>query len=227
MDMRSSIAKINKNGALLVFPINNRKEPLSLWSEFFPKKKLRWEWNDKGDNHVFDMWALMKRLSDCKKVIYSKWYQNRATFFSRDLFTAMLKIYRETAGFDSHLGRHSHHILDILEQDSPLSTKELKRLSDLQGKFNEAIYNRAMRELFHRFLVVAYGEVEDGAFPSLAVGSTKLLYEDLWLEAEKLDTDRAWKVIDDYIPEGTFFRKYFLKTLKECSHEDGESGSFR
>ena len=74
MDMRSAIAKIQRHGILLVFPISNRPEPRSLWSEYFPRKKMRWEWDDSGDNHVGELWSLMKRLSDCKKVVYSKWY---------------------------------------------------------------------------------------------------------------------------------------------------------
>lgn len=77
-------------------------------------------------------------------------------------------------------------ILDTLEEDSPLSTKQLKMMTDLRGKDNEPIYNKSLKELFKRFLIVGYGEVDDGAFPSLAVAATKSIYEDLWLKASKV-----------------------------------------
>src|SRR5687767_5530271 len=95
MNQRSAISRINKNGILLVFPINNRKEPKSLWSEFFPRTKMKWEWDETGDNRVGDLWMLMKRLSDCRQVVYSKWYQGRATFFSRELFVALLSLTKQ------------------------------------------------------------------------------------------------------------------------------------
>ena len=92
MNQRSAISKINKAGILLVFPIKNNKEPDSLWRQFFPRKKMIWEWSEDGEEGVADLWHLMKRLSDCRKVIYSKWYQGRATFFSIELFTALLAL---------------------------------------------------------------------------------------------------------------------------------------
>ena len=131
MDMRSAIAKIQRHGILLVFPVNNRPEPRSLWSEYFPRKKMRWEWDDSGDNHVGELWSLMKRLSDCKKVVYSKWYQGRATFFSRDLFRAMLCIAQHRGAQDRLSQRSALTLLELLEQDSPLSTKELKKNNDI------------------------------------------------------------------------------------------------
>lgn len=223
MDMRSAISKINRRGALLVFPLNNRKEPGSLWSEFFPKKKLRWEWDEEGDNHVFEMWALMKRLSDCNKVIYSKWYQSRATFFSREVFEAALSLMQKTPGFQSTLTHDAQNLLEILEQDSPLSTKELKKQADLRGKDNEGVYNRALRELFSRFLIVAYGEVEDGAFPSLAVGATRLLFEDLYTSAEQLSTEAAYARLDQALPAGNLFRKQFEKVHKSLLVDSEDS----
>lgn len=215
MNVRSAISKINKNGALLVFPHNNRPEPNSLWKEFFPRKKLRWEWNEDGDNSVFDLWALMKRLSDNKKVVYSKWHQGRATFFSRELFKAMLCIYRQQGSLEAGLNFESRDLLEILEQDSPLSTKDLKSMAGLQGKYNASLYNRGMRDLFRRLLIVGYGEVDDGAFPSLAIGSTKLLYEDLWRDSVEITANRAQEIIDQYMPKGSVFRKSYDKTLKD------------
>lgn len=215
MNQRAAISRINKNGILLVFPINNRKLPKSLWSEFFPRSKMRWEWTEDSDDRIGDMWLLMKKLSDCRQVVYSKWYQGRATFFSRELFTAMLSIFKRTTDLHLGLSGTARHLLETLESDSPLSTKELKKLTDLQGRFNESNYTRSMKELFSRFVIVAFGEVEDGAFPSLAVGSTRNLYEELWLEADQLAPESAEALVERFLPPGSPTRKYFDSVLKK------------
>ncbi|MEQ1876550.1 MAG: hypothetical protein ABL958_07885 [Bdellovibrionia bacterium] len=211
MNQRSAIAKINKRGMLLVFPINNKKEPASLWSEFYPKAKMRWEWDSDGDNRVASLWHLMKRLSGMKDVVYSKWFQGRATFFSRELFLALLADRIRVEDPRAKLSRNAREILETLENDSPLSTKQLKKMTELQGRDNEPAYNRAMKELFSTFLIVGFGEVEDGAFPSLAVGATKLIYEDLWVESRSLDKGAAQETIDRFLPgagaAGRFLKK--------------------
>jgi len=97
--------------------------------------------------------------------------------------------------------------------NSPLSTKQLKMLTDLQGRVNEGAYNRAMSELFNRLLIVGFGEVDDGAFPSLAVGATELLYEELWREGAQMSTSRARSCLDRVLPMGSHFRRHFEKSL--------------
>ena len=214
MKQKSAVSKINARGALLVFPINNKKEPASLWSEFYPRSKMRWEWDSDGDDRVGDLWALMKKLSDSRDVVYSKWYQGRATFFSRKLFTSLLR--KSLHQFDEpHISPIAKNLLETLESDSPLSTKQLKQLTELRGKDNERFYNRGMKELFSKFLIVAFGEVDDGAFPSLAVGATKNLYEDLLNEARAMTDVQAEKIIDEYLPEGSLFRKFLDKAQRE------------
>lgn len=212
MKIRSAISKINQRGVLLVYPIKNQKEPLSIWSEFYPKKKMNWEWTDDGDTSVHDMWYLMKRLSDCGEVVYSKWYQNRATFFSREVFEAMLALRMKKEDFGQNLSYQARDILDVLEDSSPMSTRELKKLTDLQGRLNEPVFHRAMKQLFQQYLIVGYGEVDDGAFPSLAVGATKNLYEDLWNSAKNLSEVKAQAIIDKYLKVESKFRKFFDKS---------------
>lgn len=214
MKLKSAVSKINARGALLVFPINNKKKPASLWSEFYPKSKMRWEWDSDGDDRVGELWALMKKLSDSREVVYSKWYQGRATFFSRKLFTALVQ--KSLPHFeDPHISPVAKNLLDTLESDSPLSTKQLKALTELRGKDNERFYNRGMKELFSKFLIVAFGEVDDGAFPSLAVGATKNLYEDLLTEAREMTDVQADKIIEHYLPQGNLFRKFLDKLQRK------------
>lgn len=93
-------------------------------------------------------------------MVYSKWYQGRATFFSRKLFTALL------------------------------------------------------RKSLHRF-DEPHLSPTDGAFPSLAVGATKHLYEDLLNEARVMTEVQADKIMAEYLPEGNLFRKFLDKVRRE------------
>lgn len=214
MNVRSAINKINMHGALLVFPIQNSREPKSLWYEFFPRTPMKWQWDEDGDDRVSNLWILMKKLSDTRQVVYTKWYQGRATFFSRELFEAMLCLVKiQYKDLSQGLSLPARSLLEVLEGDSPLSSKELKKRAELQGKYNAPNYNRGMKDLFTRLLIVGFGEVDDGFFPSLAVGTTQLLYEDLWLSAAQMDPTTALHRVDRYMPAGTKFRKYLDKTL--------------
>ncbi len=219
-----AIDAINEHGVLLVFPILNKKEPHSLWQDFHPRTPMRWEWDESGDDKVMRMWALMKQLSENTSVVYSKWYQGRATFFSRELFTAMLTLLKtpKNPTIYSHLQRSARDILEILESDSPLSTKQIKKLADLQGKDNEAQYSRAMKQLFEMQLIVAFGEVEDGAFPSLAVGATRLLYEDLWERSKKMPQESAQKTLEKFAPKTSKTRTFFEKLVKKHAFSDND-----
>jgi hypothetical protein len=208
-----AVSRIEEHGALLVFPIKNQPLPRSLWSEFFPKHEMVWEWDQDSDQRVADTWQLMKQLSSSGEVVYSKWYQGRATFFSLELFSALLSVTR-TATLSRHtLSETARQLYEVLENNSPLSTKQLKACTDMQGRANEAAYSRGMKELFTSFLIVGFGEVEDGAFPSLAVGATELLFEDVWREAVAMDQVKAQTLLDRCMPQGTHFRRFLHKTV--------------
>ncbi len=182
----AAIRAINRLGCLLVYPIDNQKEPRSLWSEFYPRSPMRWEWDSGGDNRVADLWHLREELSRSGQVIYAKWFRGRATFLSRALFPHLLATLAPGELRSLPLKEDARKILDTLEMDSPLSTKQLKERCDLRGKFFESTYARATKELWQRLLLVGYGERDDGAFPSLVLGATPLLFEDLWLQSRRL-----------------------------------------
>ena len=217
MELRSAVAKVNKKGLLLVFPANNRKEPASLWSEFFPRSEMRWEWDEGGDNRVAQLWHLRERLSSSGKVVYAKWFRGRATVISRELFPALLK----TLAIDraARLDFQSEEILSVLEEDSPLSTKQLKRATDLSGRERERIYEAALKKLWSRLLIVGYGEVDEGAFPSLAIGATRLIFEDLWTEAHEMSAETAEGLIEKYLPKGSAFRKFHDQQISRLDRQ--------
>jgi hypothetical protein len=222
MTVAAGIGHINKKGMLLVFPHDNRREPASLWQEFFPRKKMRWEWDESGDTGLAQLWRLREKLSLSRKVIYGKWYRGKATLMSLDVFAAILRLTNPNLPRVSGLSREAREILDLLEEDSPLSTKQLKRLADLQGRAAESLYQRALKELWSRNLIVAFGEVDEGAFPSLAMGATKVLFEDLWREACEMTVVDAEETIARRLAEGSSFLKYLRSLQKNRPVEESE-----
>jgi len=189
VDKRSAIAAIEKHGILLAFPIKNRREPHSLWSVFYPNEEMVWEWTEDSDDRVANLWHLRMKLSESHKVVYAKYYQGRATFFSRKIFVALLCLLKSPQ-YKKKLSGDARRVMQLLDSNSPISTKRLKKELDLKGKFFERNYTVALKELWEKLLIVGFGEVDDGAFPSLAVGSSELLFEDLWKEA--LLADEEW-----------------------------------
>lgn len=205
---QKAVQAINKKGFLLLFPIHNSKSPDSLWYNLFPKTKMRWEWDDSADNRVVQLWHLSRLLAQSKTVIYGKYYQGRATFFSQDLFRDLLAI-KGTSQYQS-TQPESRQILDLLEIDSPISTKQIKEFSELKGKLLEPTYNRAMRDLWENLAIVGLGEIEDGAFPSLAHAATRTAFEDLLLESEQIDLADAWIRLCD-LPEFETLERSLLR----------------
>ena len=210
---KDAIQAINRHGCLLVFPLDNRKEYPSIWSAFYPRTPMRWEWDDDGDDRVSRLWHLRAELSTSNQVIYSKWFRGRATFFSLPVFAALLRL----LGTELGLSRAARELLDTLRMDSPLSTKALKRATDLQGRLNESTYQRALKELWSRALIVAYGEVDDGAFPSLAIGATSLLFEDLCGEARELSREEALETLKSRLGDDSPGFKHYLKLAAALS----------
>lgn len=208
MRMKKVIESINHHGVLLVFPMNNKKEPHSLWSVLHPESEMRWDWDTTGDDRVVKLWKLKTELSTTKKVVYTKWYKNRATYFSLDLFTACLRIQMDQK---LKLTQDSQNLLDTLISDSPLSTRQLKELTELKGKMFESLFNKSMRPLWDHFQIVAFGEFEDSSFPSLGIGATQTLYEELIKKAATLSRAEALKFIELKMPNGSLFRKYWDK----------------
>lgn len=212
MRKSAAIKAIEEHGILLVYPIHNAKDPLSLWHVAHPRKEMRWEWDESGDDSVAELWHLRTELSESRKVVYTKWFQGRATFFSLHVFRAMLAL-SLARGSEKSLTREAREVLAILREQSPLSTKQLKRETGLVGRALEPAYQKALKELWSRLLIVGYGEVDDGAFPSLAVGATNFLFEDLYREAQEMDAQEATKIVTAVLRKSPKLDKFFRRTI--------------
>ncbi len=220
MKAKDAIKHINKEGILLVYPIHNKIEPKSLWSEFYPKSKMKWEWDTGGDDRVASLWHLREELSRSDKVLYVKWYQGRATFFSKEIFTAMLRLLNQEAKFFSEDARR---ILEVLELNSPSSTKELKKICEMSGKANERRFEKALKELWQRLQIVGYGEKDDGAFPSLCVGATKVIFENVWNEAVGLSEKDAWKRLAQFANDSLIYKFVTKVKLQQSTSVEKKS----
>ena len=185
--MKTARAKkiIDRLGIVLVYPIANRPEPPSLWSELFPKTKMDWSWDSYADDRVGEVWRLRERLAASGEVAYAKWFQGRATFFSLPVFHALLASLSSAGDPFRGLPAESMAILELLRERSPQSTKEVRAEAGLKGREHERVFTQAMKALWARLLVVGTGEIPDGAFPSLAVASTELVFEDIWTARAK------------------------------------------
>jgi len=207
-----AIDAINEERILLVFPIKNSKEPRSIWSVLFPRSKMKWEWDDDADNRVVQLWHLREELSRSSEVVYAKWFRDRATFFSREIFPCFLRVLNESER-PRALSREAQNLWDCLEDNSPIATRSLKKVAGLYGRENEAAYQRALKELWRRLLIVGFGEKNEGAFPSLQMASTRLLFEDLWAEAFAMTRDKAFSKIKEWNFEQNSWGLYLAKQL--------------
>jgi hypothetical protein len=184
------IEAINQEGALLVYPVNNKPQPDSLWAHLHPKTEMVWDWNEDGGDQVAQLWHIRTQLSESNEVIYSKWHQGRATFFSKPAFVDFLA-YMRSLEFEP--SPQQRDLMDMLTADSPQSTKQIKAGLELEGRLNEPTYNRLLKPLWNRLWLVGYGEFEDSSFPSLGIGAAQTLFEDLWAKAAETDPAQAEK----------------------------------
>ncbi len=211
LTVKEAVSHLDHHGALLIFPIKNRTEPLSLWQCFFPRKAMKWEWTDDADDGVAQLWHLRAILSSSRGAVYTKWYQGRAAVLSLKLFRAMIGVVAGESDPLCHLSLEARKILELLEDDSPLPTKRLRALAELSGKENERAFTKGMRELWSRLLIVGYGEIEEGGFPSLTVGATRLLFEQEWEEGARMSAAERERVVLSLLSHQPQFLRAYRK----------------
>jgi hypothetical protein len=218
---------IERRGILLVYPIANREEPRSLWSELHPRSPMRWAWDASADARVAQMWHLRENLARSLDVVYAKWFRGRATFFAKSVFRAMLATLSVEGDLRSGLSRDAAALLELLEDDSPQSTKVLRANAGLQGRVNEPVYARALKELWSRLLIVGVGEVEDGAFPSLQMSATRLRFEGLWPDGSPPSPADARRLAAALADSSLFARELARTRALVAGHRSRAGGSGR
>ena len=212
MNPVKAVAAIKKLGACLVYPLNNSREIANLWHAYFPRSRMSWDWDENSDNRVAYLWHLRATLSQRKDIAYTKLYQNRATFCSLPVFEAFHAMMNLDDPKCARLSPYARKALELLLDNSPQSSKALRKELDLGGKLFESTWQKAMRELWHRGLIVGCGEVDDGAFPSLAIGASELIHETSIRRARAIkNVDEAWLILAQKLGVDSPFYKYFQK----------------
>ncbi len=214
--LAKAVQAIDAAGILLVFPIKNERAPASLWYALYPKSGMRWDWSEDADERVVNLWHLRTELSQCRDVVYTKWFRGRATFFSRSVFVAMLRGL-ESVPEPRRPEGEAAAVYDALLEDSPQTVRMLRAAVGLEGKVYEGTFTKALKQLWDRLLTVGFGEVDEGAFPALAIGATRLLFEELWDEAAALSADLAQEVLAEAFakPGAGPFAKYYARLVKK------------
>jgi hypothetical protein len=110
------------------------------------------------------------------------------------------------------LPRESLAILDLLRGGAPLSTRQIRRAANLHGKSCAGRFAYAMNALWSRLLVVGVCEVRGGGAPSLAVGATEVLFDDLWRARGSVPAD-AGRKLDEALARSPSFHRELDRAL--------------
>jgi hypothetical protein len=81
-----------------------------------------------------------------------------------------------------------------------------------------------MNELWAALLVVGTGEVDDGAFPSLEIGATRSIFEDLWDAAATTDRKAALARVTARLEREPAFLKHF-RAVAESEESSAPRGT--
>ena len=213
MKLDRAVAIVDKLGIALVYPIDNKPEPPSLWSAAYPRSEMSWTWDSDADPRVAEIWHLREKLASSSEVAYGKWFRGRATLFSLPVFHALLGRVAKAGNVLTGLSPEALELLERLREISPRSTKELRAEAGLKGKPFESVFTHAMKALWARFLIVGTGEVADGAFPSLAVSATEMMFEDLWIARASVPR-AADQQLDAVLARSPMFAKELARSVK-------------
>ena len=214
MSYARAVKAINKHHILLVYPIKNAPEPQSLWSVLHPGVEMHWDWSEHADRRIEKMWHLKDELCERCDVVYAKWFRGRATFFSKQIFPAFLRVLGTTQFEEVLSSRDGDAIYQQLLDNSPQTPSMLKEAVEMESKHNRARFDKAMNVLWKKLYIVGTGEVDEGQFPALAAGATRHIFEDLWNEAEEMSLTTAQEVISGCLPPESLFLKFLQRLLK-------------
>ncbi len=159
---------------------------------------------------MVQLWHLREELSRSGRVVYAKWYKGRATFLSQTVAGAVMA--RMDRAVPSPTGA-PRRVLQLLEENSPISSKILKKRLNREHGLTSIEVDKAFGALWPSLKIVGYGEVEDGAFPSLAIGATSVLFENVYREALRLGDDEVGRRLEVLAP-GPFGKHLLALTTK-------------
>jgi len=186
---------------------------------------MRWVWDDNADNRIVQLWHLREKLSASGKVVYVKFFQNRATFLSLKIFPSLLRCLND--GYQ--LPRQAQQLLQLLLEDSPQTTKSLKKTTKREWGWQNKDFEGNLKILWQRLLIVGVGEVDDGAFPSLNIAATEHHFELLWQSSQSMTAEESDKILEKWAPKDSLLRKQVvaLSKIKKTKRPTKKTGTIR
>lgn len=208
-DKKKVLKTLEEVGCLFVYPNKEKRVAVpSIWDVLYPNLEMVWDWSDEAHSAVATVWRFREALSRSGDAVYTKWYKGRALFFSKQAFVALAQFLNSPRLIES-LPREAAEIWELLNESSPQSSKELRENAGFRGKPFESLYQKSLKTLFERLLIVGYGEVDDGAFPSLSLGATPLMFEELWKDIQKKQNPKS--PLKGILPPDILFHAHNLK----------------
>jgi len=179
LTLQSALDQVEKIGRVAIFP---EKKPskhsiISLWELFYPRTKMKWEWDDSADNRVVKLWWLKNEIAQTQKVLYGRFFGNRPVLVSKSETRRTLKTLEKKP-----LTSLAREILSRLEDNSPQTKRMLGRELRAEGwEPTKSEFERSLIDLQKNFLIVSLGdsEREKGPMPSSEYAALSLIFPDL------------------------------------------------
>ncbi|MEO5668509.1 MAG: hypothetical protein ABIR96_10655 [Bdellovibrionota bacterium] len=179
LGLKSALDQVERVGRVAIFPEKNKKKNsiVSLWEIFYPRTKMKWEWDEAADNRVVKLWWLKNEIAQTQKVLYGRFFGNRPVLVSKKEALKILVTLEPR--------RHSRlasEILSRLEDNSPQTKRMLGRaLRDDGWEPTKSEFEKALLDLQRDFKIVNLGdsEREKGPMPSTEYATLALIFPDV------------------------------------------------
>jgi hypothetical protein len=158
---------INTVGFCFAFKANRSELPC-LWHAAAGERNPEYPLHVQNDPYISLVWVAKDQLAAEKKVYYGKAFKKRPTFISLEYFPHFYRLISDQRG-DHYLAdytrgglsRDARRILDILNEQSPQITADLKTAAAMSNPDKRSAFDAAMAELQSKLYVVKIGEFYD------------------------------------------------------------------
>lgn len=158
---------INTVGFCFAFKASRSELPC-LWHAAAGERTPDYPLHVQNDPYISLVWIAKDQLAAEKKVYYGKALKKRPTFISLEYFPYFYKVINHQRGdhyltdyLRGGLSRDARRILDVLNEQSPQITADLKAAAAMANPDKRLAFDSAMAELQSRFYVVKIGEFYD------------------------------------------------------------------
>jgi hypothetical protein len=158
---------VEVSGLIFFWPIKGITMP-SLWAAVAGDRQVANAHDDPG--HI--TWGWKDRMLDQRRWYYGKLLRGKATLVSRAVIpnfyalsdrVAELDDY-QLAYHDGHLTHEARRVADVLLNDGPLHTVELRRRAQLSGQASKSRFEKALVDLQRGLWILPIGVATAGAW---------------------------------------------------------------